>query len=186
VGYFGAITLEALDTIASQLVIGPKLAVEISPILQQGSGEMALVPCTIKNLLCDQLGLSNAYVPERITTIFLNGKATNSIDEAMVRERSTIALIASMPGVVEATLWSGSFCVSMRSAIPCKEKARTCANSEGMAWVKLFNLLLTDFGPEFLKKGLSSSPLLCRIFFPDDRHSLAGVLNHKTIDRNPA
>jgi hypothetical protein len=119
------------------------MAVEFFPILQQGFGIKALVPCTVKNLLCDQFGLSYDYVLGRITTIFLNGKATDSIDEAIVKERSTIALSAAMPGVVGATMRRGSFYASMRSAITCKDKGKAGASSEAMIWVKLFNLLLT-------------------------------------------
>jgi hypothetical protein len=108
----------------------------------------------MKNLLCDQLGLSNAYVSERITTIFLDGKATDSIDEAIVKERSTIALSAAMPGVVGATMRRGSFYASMRSAITCTDNGKTGACREGMVKVKLFNLLLGDLGAEFLKRGV--------------------------------
>jgi hypothetical protein len=136
------------------LTMGLELLVEFFPILQKGFGVMAMVPCSIKDLLCDQLGLSEAYVLERITTIFLDGKATDSIDEAIVKERSTIALSAAMPGVVGATMRRGSYYASMRSAITCTDGGKTGASKEGMVQVKLFNLLLTELGPEFLKGGV--------------------------------
>jgi hypothetical protein len=147
------------------LTMGQELFVEFFPILQQGFGIMALVPCTIKDLLCDQLGLSHAYVSERITTIFLDGKATDSIDEAIVKEGSTIALSAAMPGVVGATMRRGSFYASMRSAITCTDNGNTGACREGMIRVKLFNLLLTDLGPEFLNRGVIMTPSDLADFF---------------------
>lgn len=136
------------------LAMRQELFVEFFPILQHGFGVEALVPCTIKGLLCDQLGLSHAYVLERITTIFLDGKATDSIDEAIVKEGSTIALSAAMPGVVGATMRRGSYYASMRSAITCTDSGNAGACRKGMVHVKLFNLLLTDLGPEFLKEGV--------------------------------
>jgi len=162
-----ALTLEKHDCNTSHisLIMEHKLAGEFFPILQQGFGEMVLVPCTVKNLLCDQFGLSDAYVSGRITTIFLDGKPTDSIDEVIVKERSTIALSAAMPGVVGATMRRGSFYASMRSAITCQDKGKDGASKEGMIWVKLFNLLLTDLGPEFLKKGIIMTPSALSDFF---------------------
>jgi len=135
------------------LTMGRELLGEFFPILQKGFGVEARVPCTIKNLLCDQFGFSQPYVSERITTIFLDGKATDSIEESIVHESSIIALSAAMPGVVGATMRRGSYYASMRSAITCTDKEEAGACMEGMIKVKLFNLLLTELGPDFLKKG---------------------------------
>jgi hypothetical protein len=149
------------------LTMGRENLVQFFPILQKGFGVKARVPCTIKNLLCEQFGLSQAYVSERITTIFLNGKATDSIEETTVREWSTIALSAAMPGVVGATMRRGSFYASMRSAITCTDHGKSGAWKEGMIRVKLFNLLLIDLGPEFLKRGVMMTPAELADFLPD-------------------
>lgn len=169
------------------LTMGQELFVEFFPILQQGFGVMALVPCTIKDLLCDQLGLSHAYVLERITTIFLDGKATDSIDEAIVKEGSTIALSVAMPGVVGATMRRGSYYASMRSAITCTDNGKTGACRKGMVHVKLFNLLLTDLGPEFLKEGVIMTPSELSDFFlhkPDFdlRECKEALIDGKAVD----
>jgi len=144
------------------LIMGADQIVDFSPILQHGFGMKASVPCTVANLLCDQFGFNREYVSERIATIFLDGKTTDSIDDALVRDHSTIALSAAMPGVVGATFRRGSFYSAMRSAITCTDKGKTGACSEGMVFVKLFNLLLHELGSEFLVKGifLNSSELL--------------------------
>jgi hypothetical protein len=147
------------------LTMGRELLVEFFPILQKGFGVMVLVPCTIKNLLCDQFGLSQAYISERITTIFLNGKATYSIEESIVKERSTIALSAAMPGVVGATMRRKSFYASMRSAITCTYQEKSGACREGIISVKLFNMLLTELGPEFLNKGIVMTAAQVSEFF---------------------
>lgn len=149
-------------TASITLIMAAEQIGDFSPILQHGFGMTASVPCTVCNLLCDQFGLSREYVSERITTIFLDGKTTDSIDDAMVRDHSTIALSAAMPGVVGATLRRGSYYSAMRSAITCTDKGKTGASREGLVFVKLFNLLLPELGTEFLKNGifLNSSELL--------------------------
>ena len=166
-GNVGKVALEKESDAVLQisLTMGLELLAEFFPILQKGFGVMAMVPCSIRNLLCDQLGLSEAYVLERITTIFLDGKATDSIDEAIVKERSTIALSAAMPGVVGATMRRGSYYASMRSAITCTDNGKTGACRKGMVHVKLFNLLLTDLGPEFIKGGVIMTPSELSSFF---------------------
>jgi hypothetical protein len=149
-------------TASITLIMGAEQIGDFSSILQQGFGMTAMVPCTVSNLLCDQFGLSREYVSKRITTIFLDGKTTDNIDDAMVRDHSTIALSAAMPGVVGATLRRGSYYSAMRSAITCTDKGKTGASREGLVFVKLFNLLLPELGTEFLKNGifLNSSELL--------------------------
>ena len=130
-----------------------ELAVEFYPILQRGFGIKASVPCTIRELLCDRLGLDYTYVSERITTIFLNGRATDSMTE-VIGEGSTIALSAAMPGLVGATMRRGSYYAAMRSAITCTDGVSNGARVEGMVRIKLFNLLLDELGPSFLSGGI--------------------------------
>lgn len=138
---------------------------EFFPILQQGFGMTARVPCTVKNLLCDQFGVAPDYVSERITTIFLDGKATDKIDEALVRDRSTLALSAAMPGLVGATMRRGGFYAAMRSAITLKEEGKAEPSGDGLVRVKLFNLLLPELGPEFLRRGIILSGAEAADFF---------------------
>ncbi len=135
------------------LVMGQGLVSEFFPILQKGFGVMALVPCTIEELLCDQFGLEAAYVADRITTIFLDGRAIDGMDE-VVGEHSIIALSAAMPGLVGATLRRGSYYAAMRSAITGGDKANTGECGRGMIRIKLFNLLLHDMAVRFLKRGI--------------------------------
>ncbi len=135
------------------LVMGKELAGEFFPILQRGFGVMALVPCTIRELLCDQLGLEVTYVSERITTIFLDGRAIDSMNE-VVGEHSLIALSAAMPGLAGATLRRGSYYAAMRSAIAARDNEKSATRRIGMIRIKLFNLMLQDMADRFLKRGI--------------------------------
>jgi len=172
-------------TASITLIMGAEQSRDFSPILQHGFGMTALVPCTVGDLLCDQFGLSREYVSERITTIFLDGKTTDSIDEAMVRDHSTIALSAAMPGVVGATLRRGSYYSAMRSAITCTDTGKTGACREGLVFVKLFNLLLPELGPEFMKKGIFLTPTELLDFFLQEPDSFLAGCAEALINGKP-
>jgi hypothetical protein len=139
------------------LVLAPETVGAFSPLLQTGFNIPAMVPCTLGNFLHEQLGLNREYVSERITTIFVDGKTTDSLDETVIKDHSTIALSAAMPGVVGATFRRGSYYAVMRSAITSIENQNTGPSEQGQVCVKLFNLLLTDLGQEFLEKGIFMS-----------------------------
>jgi len=136
------------------LLMDPNAVGAFFPLLQRGVNVPAMVPCNLENFLHEQLGLSMDYISERITTIFVDGKTTDSLDDTEVRDGSTIALSAAMPGVVGATLRRGSFYAAMRSGITSLEVADIATSREGVVCVKLFNLLLTELGPEFLHRGI--------------------------------
>jgi hypothetical protein len=125
-----------------------------SPLLQSGINISARLPSTVEDFLLVQLELSREYVSDRITTIFVDGKATDSLGRTLVMEGSTIALSAAMPGVVGATLRRGSFYAAMRSDITSSDSGDIGGYKEGVICVKLFNLLLNDLGPLFLEKGI--------------------------------
>lgn len=117
-----------------------------------------MVGCSVKEFLCDQLGLSPEYVEERIQTIFLDGKPVDNTDKTMVKEGSTLALSAAMPGLLGATLRKGGYYATIRSQISYRENP--CTNQPypgrvlGRVHVKLFNLLLPELGPAFLERGI--------------------------------
>lgn len=114
----------------------------------------AQVDCNIKTLLCQQLGLNPEYLEKRIQTIFLDGRPVDDVNSATVMQGSTLALSAAMPGLVGATLRKGSYYASMRSQISYREMTNSKSPHEGMILLKLFNLILKELGPAFLKQGI--------------------------------
>ena len=114
----------------------------------------AEVGSTIESLLCQQFGLSQEYLEKRIQTIFLDGKPVDDVDSAIVKQGSTLALSAAMPGLVGATLRRGGYYAPMRSQISYREETGSQAIHEDMIFLKLFNLLLKELGPSFLKRGI--------------------------------
>lgn len=123
-------------------------------LLSQGFTVKVRVGCTMRELLRRQLGLSADYIEQRVQTIFLDGKAVDNIDTAVVRHGSTLALSAAMPGLAGATLRRGGAYASMRSQISYKGTPVPDNVKDGELVLKLFNLVARELGPMFLKKGV--------------------------------
>ena len=136
------------------LIAEPKLFEKFLQLLQKGVKVSARVGSTVRSFLCDDLGLSAEYVDKRIQTLFLNGKAIDNPDTALLREDATLALSAAMPGLLGATLRKGSFYARMRSEISHQEQGQGVTVHEGLVLLKLFNLLPAEIGPTVLKRGI--------------------------------
>jgi hypothetical protein len=124
------------------------------PMLGQGFVIKTQMGYNIKNLLCLELGIDDKYIEQRIQTIFLNGKAVDDIDSAIVDDGSTLALSGSMPGLVGATLRRGGFFAAMRSQISHHSGALKHYDGNIRVTLKLFNLVAKELGPDFLQRGL--------------------------------
>jgi hypothetical protein len=123
--------------------------------LQHGFFVKARTGKSIKEMLCDQFGLESDYAVNRIKTIFYNGKPVDDMKTAIVHDGSTLALSAAMPGLVGATFRSGGVLSPFRASISYRpEECKTSDSGEGTVHVKLFNLLVPEIGPGFLKRGI--------------------------------
>ena len=163
-----------------------------SPVLAKGFIVKARVGCSVRNLLCDQFGLSVDYLEHRIQTIFLDGKAVDNVSTAVVRQDSTLALSAAMPGLAGATLRRGGVFASMRSQITHKKIAKSEIVKDGTIVLKLFNLVAGEIGSMFLAQGLWISGKHLQDFFRKALdHFWAGCLAaeidgaHREIDTLP-
>ena len=87
------------------------------PLLALGFTVKTKVGVSVQELLCRQLGLSADYIDNRLQTIFLDGKAVDNVKTAVIRQGSTLALSAAMPGLAGATLRRGGAYASMRHKI---------------------------------------------------------------------
>ena len=123
-------------------------------ILQAGFMVKALVGCSTKNFLTQQLGISPEYITERIQSIFLEGRPVDDLDSAMIHDGSHLSLSAAMPGLVGATMRRGGVYGAFRSSITYSESDSHCEIAEGCVHLKFFNLLMRELGPDLLKKGI--------------------------------
>ncbi|MBK5276045.1 MAG: hypothetical protein JJE30_13465 [Desulfuromonadales bacterium] len=124
------------------------------PLLQKGVTVPAMVGCTLRSLLSDQLAIPGDYVTERITTIFLDNRPVDDLDRTIVRDRSRVTLSAAMPGLVGATVRRGGFYAALRQGISHVAGSGAASGESGMVRLKLFNLMLAELGPLILARGL--------------------------------
>lgn len=136
------------------LLIEPALFPKFFEILQGGFIVKCRVGISIKTLLCEELGLTPAYVMGRISTIFLDGKPVDDIESAIIKDGSSLALSAAMPGLVGATMRREGVYSSLRSSITYEEKHSNYLSKEGLISLKLYNLLIDELGLLLLKRGI--------------------------------
>ena len=136
------------------LTLEPEWIGEFNPFLQQGFQVAVRVGCSVRELLCDQLGIDREYVFGRITTVFQDNKAIDDLNAAIVRNGSRITLSATLPGLVGATMRRGGFYAAMRDTITHRETGEKALHGGGVVRMKLFNLLLPELGPSFLQRGI--------------------------------
>lgn len=125
-----------------------------SHLLQEGVDLAVQVGCTIRSLLCDQLGLDPVYVDTRIQTVFLNGKPVDRIEEAVVRHQSVVALSAALPGLLGATLRKSGAYASLRQGITHTESGMQQDPARGSITFRVFNVLLPELAPLLLQTGV--------------------------------
>jgi hypothetical protein len=122
-------------------------------LLQNGFFIEACVGCSIKEFFSDRLGLSPDYIQNRIQGIFLDGKPTDHIETAIIRDGARLTLSGTMPGLAGMALKSGPLAV-FRHGITHRETGDYSYSGDGVVQLKLLNLLMKDMGPQLLKKGL--------------------------------
>ena len=123
-------------------------------LLSKGFVINAQTGCSIKELLCGQLGIKDDYLEERIQTIFLNYKTVDDVNSAVIREGSILALSAAMPGVLGATLRKGGWYAPMRKQLSHDNDIASDTHKKGEITIKLFNLIARELGPLFLEQGI--------------------------------
>jgi hypothetical protein len=135
-------------------VLEPEIISFLFPFLQKGVWLKAETGSSIRSFLGGQLEFPDEYVDKRIQTFFMNGKAVDDIDSALVHDGSVLALSAALPGLLGATLRRGSYYAGMRATISYREENRSETSHQGWVGIKLFNLLIPEMGPFLLKKGV--------------------------------
>jgi hypothetical protein len=128
----------------------------------------ARVGVSLDEFLCRQLKFSPAYIAQRIDAIFLDGRPVDDIDAAVITDGCTVALSGAMPGLAGAVMRRKSAYASFRRSISYRKNNRPSRLKPGMVRLKLFNIVMNDWGPVFLEKG---------IFVPS--HDLTAVLQNQ-------
>lgn len=136
------------------MIDSDKIIQILYPILQKGFCVKALTGVSIRRLLEDQFKLSSDFVDVKISTVFLNGKAVDNIDSAIVTDNCELALSGAMPGFVGAAMRRGGYYSSMRAAVSHIEQISKPPIQEGIVRIKLYNTLIPPLGLEFAQRGI--------------------------------
>ena len=146
--------MEHSDLIPLALPIEPSQLVSFYPFLQEGVLIKTWVGWSIQTFLEKGLDLSQEFIKDKVKTVFLDGKAVDDFDAALIRDGSVLSLSGALPGLVGATLRAGGFFAGLRSQITYREESSPVSGQEGMITLKVFNLLLKELAPLILRKGV--------------------------------
>ena len=145
---------EIINTPVVEFLWDPQKLPDFLPLLRRGILLKARLGTTISNVLCEQLGIPREYLDDRVGTVFLDGRAVDDVDKAIVREGGTLALSAAMPGLVGATMRKGGILASMRNSITYREQDPAMSGSEGFFVLRLYNTVAGELGPIVLRSGV--------------------------------
>jgi hypothetical protein len=141
---------------------------------------------SIKQLLCETYDIDEDYLKNRINTLFLDGKPVDDVEATTVNIGSTVALSAAMPGLVGATLRKGGRLANFRSNISYDGKSASIeTNQVGRVGVKLFNMVVNEIGPFFLKQGILVKKEDVESFFNDRTDILLSITNSSEKNGQP-
>jgi hypothetical protein len=149
--------MATFDNVSAQrlsMVVTSKVVPLFYQLLGHGFCVNVQTGSSVKELLCNQLGIHEDYLDQRIKSIFLNGKVVDDADTAIVDRDATIALSGAMPGLVGAILRSGGFYAPMRSQISHEKNKPPSRHKRGTITLKLLNLVVRELGPTFLQQGV--------------------------------
>ena len=160
----------AMDCSRLTVTMANRLVRRFFYFVQMGFQVPLQVGCSITAVLTEQLGLSPSYVAERISTVFLDGCPVDHLDLAIVKDNAILALSGALPGLVGATLRSGSPLACFRDGITYVPAADAGQRASGTITLKLFNLLIPDLGPRFLECGILIQATEIQTFLSSQLH----------------
>lgn len=143
----------AVETTIS-LVVQPEATRRFLCFFAEGVRLPVQIGYTLKETICGQLGVAEEYFEERIQTIFLNFKAVDAPEKALVKDGAIIALSAAMPGLVGATMRRGGAYAALRSSISFSQIGDDIEQHRGWITLKLLNLIARELGPLLLTSGV--------------------------------
>ncbi len=140
------------------LMIEHEAPEQFSLLLQQGFFMPVPKTCSLREFLCELVGVCGVYTEKSLQTIFLDGTAVDDIDQAMIRPGCRLALSAAMPGLVGATMRRDSYFKRMREGISQSSRQEEGSYSQQdtsfRIQVRLYNAVGRDLAGLFLHQGI--------------------------------
>ena len=178
--------IDGIPTARLSLIVKAELVPIFFQMLGQGFKVNAQIGCSVKELICNQLGIHEDYLTKRIQTIFLNAKVVDDVKSAIVNEGSILALSGAMPGLAGAILRSGGIYAGMRSQISHDKNKLPSQSKNGQITLKLWNLVVKELGPTFLERGIWIQPDEMRSFIERHWEALKTGCNTVELDGKQA
>ena len=138
---------------------------------------------TINYLLSKFPGFTDEYKSNRIQTVFLNGDAIDNFEIPFIKDPSTLALSAAMPGLAGAIFRKASPVGSLRKT--ASVHTGTEHSSSITVIVKLFNDIAMERGPDLLTEGIMVKSCDLASFLAI-RPSLIDSITNLTLNNVPA
>ena len=137
-----------------ELDVDPSAIAQFLPLLQKGVGVAARTGCSVRQFLCDQVGIADAYLDERVQTLFLDARPVDDVDNAIVHDGARLALSAAMPGLLGATMRKGGRYAPFRKGISLVGGQTAVDATDGVVTLKLFNMVAGEVGRTLLERGV--------------------------------
>jgi hypothetical protein len=109
---------------------------------------------TIYSFLTGHCGLSAEYISQKVKTVMIDGGPADDIFNTGIKDGGVCAVSGAMPGIVGAMMRIGSPYAAMRESITVKPDQTIDTGKEIIYKLKLFNVILSDKGIDFLKRGI--------------------------------
>ena len=170
------------------LTVEPRLLPSFFQFLQDGFQIEAQVGCGIREFLRDRCRFSPEFIANRISTVFLDGQPVDDLDGAFVEHGCTLALSGAMPGLVGAVMRKNSPLRSFRSSITHDSNARSRQQQQpqrGLVRLKLFNSVMSELGPAFLREGILLEPLVVKSYLAQQSEVCRGGVREIVMDQEP-
>ncbi len=143
-------------------------------LLQSGFYMRVPTGKSLRNILL-YCGFSNEFIDSSIKTIFRNSQPVDDIDRTCISEGDVVGLSGSMPGLVGATLRSGSYLAAYRRNISLDPEEPSEINPERFIQIKVFNVVLKEAGEFLIDRGIY---LKSAVLYEFLRRRKSGFFNH--------
>jgi len=152
-------------------------------LLAQGIIGSTIAGSSINDYLTKEIGVGQEYIVHRIQTIFLDGKTVDDVETTFLKQGSTLALSAAMPGLVGATFRRSGFYANLRKQISHEQQSTSSSDQRITFTLKLFNIVAKELGPELFDNGVLINGKVLNNFIVHQEDRLLSICKKQTIDK---
>ena len=110
--------------------------------------------CSVREVICVEMGVPEDYFRGEVKTLFLDGKVVTDPEGVFPGDGSVLALSAAMPGAAGMMLRRDTRREPVERRTSGDEKAKIPPDRTGFILVKFFNLVQRDLGPRVFRQGM--------------------------------